>query len=73
MVCRSESFEALSEGLQQALHNCGGVPKLHQTDSMSCAVRQLKRGGQDDFTERYQALLRHCGLKARHTQVRSPH
>ncbi len=72
-VCRSESFEALSEGLQQALHACGGVPRLHQTDSLSAAVRKLQRGGGEAFTDRYQALMRHCGMEARHTQVRSPH
>ena len=71
-VCRSESFEALSEGLQQALHVCGGASKLHQTDSMSCAVRKL-RGGKEAFTERYQALMRYCGMEARQPQVRSPH
>ena len=71
-ICRSESFEALSEGVQNALHACGGAPRLHQTDSMSCAVRKL-RGGKEAFTERYQALMRHCGMEARHTQVRSPH
>ena len=32
-VCRSESFEALSEGLQNALQACGGVPRLHQTEA----------------------------------------
>ena len=72
-VCRSESFEALSKGLQKALRRCGGVPRLHQTDSMSCAVRNLQRSGANDFTDRYQALMRHCGMQARHTQARSPH
>ena len=72
-ICRSESFEALSEGLQQALHACGGVPRLHQTDSLSAAVRKLQRGGGEAFTDRYQALMRHCGMEARHTQARSPH
>ncbi len=72
-VCRSESFEALSEGLQQALHASGGVPNVHQTDSLSAAVRKLQRGGGEAFTDRYQALMRHCGMQARHTQARSPH
>ena len=72
-VCLSESFEALSEGLQQALHACGGVPRLHQTDSLSAAVRKLQRGGKEAFTDRYEALMRHCGMEARHTQARSPH
>ncbi len=28
-----ESFVALAEGLQNALEQCGGSPKLHRTDS----------------------------------------
>ena len=72
-VCRSESFEALSEGLQHALQACGGVPRLHQTDSLSAAVRRLRRRDGEAFTDRYQALMRHCGMEARHTQARSPH
>ena len=70
-ICRSESFEALSEGLQQALHACGGVPRLHP--SLSAAVRTLQRGGGEAFTDRYRALMRHCGMEARHTRARSPH
>ena len=34
---------------------------------MSCAVRNLKRKSGEDFTERYQALLRHYGMDSRHT------
>ena len=40
---------------------------------MSCAVRNLKRKSGEDFTERYQALLRHYGMDSRHTQPASPH
>ena len=40
---------------------------------MSCAVRNLKRKSGEDFTERYQALLRHFGMDSRHTQPASPH
>ena len=68
-VCRSESFEALSEGLQHALVRFAGAPRLHP--SMSCAVRNLKRKSGEDFTERYQALLRHYGMDSRHTQPAS--
>lgn len=31
-ICFSESFESLSEGLQNALWDLGGVPQVHQTD-----------------------------------------
>ena len=69
-VCFSESFESLSEGLQNALHQLGGVPQVHQTDSLSAAVKKI--GSAEAFTSRYQALLAHYGLKGQHTQPRKP-
>ena len=36
-ICFSESFESLSEGLQDALWELGGVPKTHQTDRLTVA------------------------------------
>jgi hypothetical protein len=33
-LCASESFEALSDGLQIALGKLGADPKRHQTDSV---------------------------------------
>ena len=69
-ICFSESFESLSEGLQNALHELGGVPKMHQTDSLTAAVRQVKDKGH--FADRYAGLLRHLGLEGMHTNPRSP-
>ena len=41
-ICFSESFESLSEGVQQALWELGGVPNRHRTDRMSAfRVRAL--------------------------------
>ena len=34
-ICYSESFESLSEGLQNALWELGGVPACHRTDRLS--------------------------------------
>jgi hypothetical protein len=59
-VCVSESFESLSEGLQSALWELGGVPRTHRTDRMSTAVKKTR--DPDVFTDRYRALLRHYGL-----------
>lgn len=71
-IAFSETFEALSEGLQNALRTLGGVPKAHRTDQLSAAV-QNDLGGRDGFTRRYAALLAHYGLRGRPTQPRSPH
>jgi hypothetical protein len=62
-VCFSESFEALAEGLERALWQVGGVPKLHRTDHLTAAVRQLDKGEREDWTERYQALMSHYGMQ----------
>lgn len=70
-VCFSESFESLSEGLQNALWELGGVPQAHQTDCLTSAVQKLDHP--DDFTQQYEALLNHYGLKGRRTQPASPH
>jgi hypothetical protein len=66
-VCFSESFESLSEGLQKALSMLGGVPVTHQTDRLSAAVSNLSE--RKDFTDRYEALLRHYGLEGRRIQA----
>jgi transposase len=70
-ICFSESFESLSEGLQNALWELGGVPRAHQTDCLTSAVQKLDHP--DDFTRPYQALLNHYGLQGRKTQPASPH
>ena len=62
-VCFAESFEALAEGLERCLWQLGGVPAQHRTDQLSAAVRQLDAAGRHDFTERYQALMAHYGMR----------
>jgi transposase len=62
-VCFSESFEALSEGLEACLWQIGGVPLMHRTDNLSAAVRDLDRDGLHDFTANYQALMRHYDMQ----------
>jgi transposase len=67
-VCFSESFESLSEGLQHALWGLGGVPVEHRTDCLTTAVQQS-----GSFTQRYQALLAHYGLRGQKTQPGKAH
>ncbi len=54
-ICFSESFESLSEGLQNAVWELGGVPERHRTDRMSLAVNNAS--SEKEFTGRYAALL----------------
>lgn len=69
-ICFSESFESLSEGLQEALWKLGGSPEAHQTDSLSSAVN--KPENPEVFTRRYQGLLSHYRLTGRKTQPVQP-
>jgi hypothetical protein len=67
-VCRSESFESLSDGLQKGLWKLGGVPRRHRTDRLSAAVNNLS--DTKEFTRRYQGLMDHYGLAMEKIQPR---
>lgn len=69
-VCFSESFEALSSGLQNALWQLGAVPEEHRTDSLSAAVAPIQ--SQEEFTARYKGLLDYYCLKASHSSPSCP-
>ncbi|HYP07552.1 MAG TPA: IS21 family transposase [Bryobacteraceae bacterium] len=66
-LCYSESFESLSEGLQNALWELGGSPLEHRTDRMSTAVNNMSE--EREFTTRYEALLRHYRIDGRKIQA----
>jgi hypothetical protein len=66
-VCFSESFESLSEGLQNALWRLGKVPERHRTDRLSTAVNNMSYPA--EFTDRYQGLMRFYGLEGEKTQA----
>src|SRR5260370_2623775 len=61
-ICFSESLESLSEGLQNALWELGGVPQLHRTDRLTAAIQPGALGA-EAFKRRYHELLRHYGLQ----------
>jgi hypothetical protein len=69
-ICYSESFAGLSEGLQQALWELGGVPAVHRTDRMTAAINNLTELA--DFQRNYQALMRHYGMEGRKIQTGRP-
>jgi hypothetical protein len=66
-VCYSETFESLSEGLQNALWELGGVPLQHRTDRLSTAVNNVSE--EKEFTSRYQSLLRHYRMDGQKIQA----
>jgi hypothetical protein len=66
-LCYSESFESLSEGLQNALWRLGGAPQQHRTDRLSTAVNNMSDA--KEFTTRYDALLRHYKMEGQKIQA----
>jgi len=66
-ICFSESYESLSEGLQNSLWELGGVPEYHRTDRLSAAVNKI--GHPEEFTRHYSHLLAHYGLKGKKIQA----
>ena len=69
-ICFSESFESLSEGLQNAVWQLGGVPERHRTDRMSLAVNNASNA--KEFTERYTGLLGYYGVAMEKIQPEEP-
>ena len=77
-----ESFIALSEGLQNALFSCGGVPKQHRTDSLSAAYRNMGGVRNKPLTRLYDDLCNHyrmqptrnnTGIAHENGAIESPH
>lgn len=64
VILSGESFEALSEGLQDALWRLGGVPLEHRTDSLSAAFKNMTKDAREDVTHRYNELFSHYKIKA---------
>ena len=60
-ICGGESFTALTESLQEALWQLGGVPREHRTDRLSAAYRNLSN--QEDEAARYAEFCRHYGME----------
>ena len=60
-----ESFTALTEGLQDALWQLGGVPREHRTDRLSAAYRNLETAtaaAGNDAAKGYAAFCQHYGM-----------
>lgn len=77
-----ESFIGLSEGLQNALNACGGAPKLHRSDSLSAAYRNMAGKRHKPLTRFYDELCEHyrmrptrnnTGIAHENGSIESPH
>jgi hypothetical protein len=70
-VCFSESFEALSRGLQEAFWQLGGVPVKHRSDSLSAAINNLSENR--EFSTRYRDLMDYYHVEPQRINVRKAH
>ncbi len=61
IVQGGESYSALADGLQSALHRLGGAPKEHRSDSLSAAY--VNNAQKQRLTEDYQGLCQHYGMR----------
>ena len=63
VILSGESFQALAEGLGEALVEIGGSPKEHRTDSLSAAFKNDKHIPENDLTDRYNELCASYNMK----------
>jgi hypothetical protein len=59
----SETYEAMVHGLQSALWELRGVPRVLRSDNLSAATHQLLDGGRE-LTRRYKGFLDHYGVRS---------
>ena len=72
-VCFGETFAALVKGLQGALWELGGVPRVIRTDNLSAATHELRDSRGRAMNASYEAVLAHYGVEATRTNPRSSH
>lgn len=63
VIQSGESFQALSQGMQEALFHLGGSTKEHRTDSLSAAFKNLSEAAKGDLTMQYHALCLHYRME----------
>ena len=72
-VCFGETFAALVKGLQGALWELGGVPRVVRTDNLSAATHELKNSRGRAMNANYEAILAHYGVEHTRTNRCSSH
>jgi hypothetical protein len=72
-IAYAETFEALSAGLQGALRELGGSPRIARSDNLSAATHELKVTAGRGLTTRYRELLDHYGMQSTRIQPGNSH
>lgn len=63
LVLGGETFEALSEGIQNGFWSLGGATRFGRSDNLSAATHELKESGGRAFNRRYEEFLDHYGVR----------
>jgi len=72
-VCFTETLLSLRLTLQEALMQLGRRPKFLKVDNGSAATHQLgKNGGGRDFTQKFESVVGHFGMKGRRIEEGKP-
>ena len=72
-IAQSETFLAFKQGLQGALWDLGGAPKIIRSDNLSAITHELRQSAGRDLNWPYRQLLDHYGLISTRTNRRSAH
>jgi hypothetical protein len=71
--CLSESLLSCKQGLQEALHRLGKVPRELRVDNSSAATHRIGGGGAGrEFNQQFLSLCEHFGLIARTIGINCP-
>ena len=71
--CRSESLLSLRQGMQEALHRLGKVPRELRVDNSSAATHRVGGGGTArEFNEQFLSVCEHYGVAARTIGIERP-
>lgn len=63
-IAYGETFEAVVSGIQNALWELGGAPKVLRHDNLSAATHELKKAPGRSLNRRYKEFLDHYQLKS---------
>ena len=63
-VAAGETFLALKQGLQNALRELGGAPRVIRSDNTSAATHEMRRSRGRALNDSYAELLEHYGLRS---------
>ena len=72
-VATGETFLALKQGLQNALWELGGTPRVIRSDNTSALTHEMRRSRGRELNDNYAELLDHYGLESTRINAEESH